>query len=101
MDLGVGSFVFAQGLVFSKKLETFSIFSAFKTSIVLTVIGIIRTLSTKALNYGVSLLEYGVHWNFFYTLAALPILVLPFALVKRDYAILGILVAIGNCLAVH
>jgi phosphatidylinositol glycan class W len=98
MDLGTGFFVFAQGIVFSKKLESFSLTSAFKTSLTLFVIGIGRTVSTKALNYGVSVLEYGVHWNFFYTLGALPILILPFTLFRKwlDYGVMAVIIAASN-----
>ncbi|KAF2128011.1 GPI-anchored wall transfer protein 1 [Dothidotthia symphoricarpi CBS 119687] len=85
MDMGVGSFVFTAGVVsvraflkegagrrpsLSKRLIT-----SIRHSIPLLVLGIIRLISVKGLDYAEHVTEYGVHWNFFFTLGFLP----PFA----------------------
>lgn len=85
MDMGVGSFVFTAGVVsvrsslkegtgrqppLSKRLIT-----SFRHALPLLVLGTIRLISVKGLDYAEHVTEYGVHWNFFYTLGFLP----PFA----------------------
>ncbi|CAK1357489.1 GPI-anchored wall transfer protein 1 [Cercospora beticola] len=81
MDMGVGSFVFAAGIVAArqqlkedneasrslvKRLK-----SALRHSLPLAVLGFVRLLSVKKLDYAEHVSEYGVHWNFFFTLALL------------------------------
>ncbi|KAF2211777.1 hypothetical protein CERZMDRAFT_42628 [Cercospora zeae-maydis SCOH1-5] len=81
MDMGVGSFVFAAGIVAArqqlkedneasrslvKRLK-----AAFRHSLPLTLLGFVRLLSVKKLDYAEHVSEYGVHWNFFFTLALL------------------------------
>lgn len=85
MDMGVGSFVFTAGVVaarsalkvdsgrrppLSKRLTT-----SFRHAIPLLALGTIRFISVKGLDYAEHVTEYGVHWNFFFTLGFLP----PFA----------------------
>lgn len=84
MDMGVGSFVFSAGVVsaravlksrvsrspkaaFSKRL-----LGSVRHSIPLLVLGLIRLWSVKGLDYAEHVTEYGVHWNFFFTLGFLP-----------------------------
>ncbi|CDK26698.1 unnamed protein product [Kuraishia capsulata CBS 1993] len=95
MDLGVGSFVFSMGMVSERpvlvqKFNTISgsglrPVSAVKSYISyvgrsifavipLIILGGIRLLSVKSLEYQEHVTEYGKHWNFFITLAALPVL---------------------------
>lgn len=80
MDMGVGSFVFLMGLVLSRailrsahipwgRLITGSIIKALP----LLFLGTARCLSVKLLQYQEHMTEYGVHWNFFFTLGLLPI----------------------------
>lgn len=82
MDMGVGSFVFAAGVVAArqqlkeKHLAVRSMVTRLKTamrhSLPLFVLGMGRLVSVKNLDYAEHVSEYGVHWNFFFTLALLP-----------------------------
>ncbi|KAB8304214.1 hypothetical protein EYC80_003632 [Monilinia laxa] len=84
MDLGVGSFVFSGGLVgarpilkelsstrTSSKLST-RLYNSLRHALPLIVLGTIRLYSVKGLDYAEHVTEYGVHWNFFFTLAFIP-----------------------------
>jgi len=81
MDMGVGSFVFAAGTVAARQQlkERFAQSSSFvervktamRHSLPLLALGIIRFWSVKNLDYAEHVSEYGVHWNFFFTLALL------------------------------
>jgi phosphatidylinositol glycan class W len=82
MDMGVGSFVFTAGVVsvrsslkegtgkrppLSQRLIT-----SLRHSIPLLVLGTVRLISVKGLDYAEHVTEYGIHWNFFFTLGFLP-----------------------------
>lgn len=106
MDMGVGSFVFTAGVVsarsalkeapskkarLSKRLVT-----SLRHAIPLLVLGTIRFISVKGLDYAEHVSEYGVHWNFFFTLGFLP----PFAALLQSafdlvpsYAVLSCVLA--------
>ena len=86
MDMGVGSFVFSAGLVSAKALikDQFlgqkmslskRLLNSCRHSVPLFVLGLIRFYSVKGLDYAEHVTEYGVHWNFFFTLAFLGPLV--------------------------
>lgn len=83
MDVGVGSFVFSAGIVaarpvlkeqISGRRQTLNarLYSSARHSLPLFILGFIRLYSVKGLDYAEHLTEYGVHWNFFFTLALLP-----------------------------
>jgi len=84
MDVGVGSFVFAAGLVAARPvlkdrlagkgatpLST-RLYQSGRHSLPLIVLGLIRLYTVKGLDYAEHVTEYGVHWNFFFTLGFLP-----------------------------
>ncbi|KAL8710158.1 MAG: hypothetical protein Q9220_005241 [cf. Caloplaca sp. 1 TL-2023] len=86
MDMGVGSFVFAAGLVSARSIlkaraaantssVAVSLEASLRHSLPLLALGFVRFYSVKGLDYAEHVSEYGVHWNFFFTLALLP----PFA----------------------
>ncbi|KAG5922622.1 Glucosaminyl phosphatidylinositol (GlcN-PI) nositol acylation protein [Claviceps africana] len=107
MDMGVGSFVFTAGVVAARPVlkERASdrpvalvrrlVYSA-RHSAPLLVLGVIRLLSVKGLDYAEHVSEYGVHWNFFFTLGLLPPFVATLQPVLRympSYAGLALLVS--------
>merc|ERR1712091_362270 len=86
MDLGAGSFVVSGGFVSwharrsrrSGGTGKLTYWSALKPVVVrsapLLVVGLIRLATNKGLEYQEHVSEYGVHWNFFFTLAVVGIL---------------------------
>ncbi|XP_020520071.1 uncharacterized protein At4g17910 isoform X2 [Amborella trichopoda] len=76
MDLGVGSFVVANALVSrqARKAPSTKHGAAFQSVSPLILLGFARVLLTRAVDYQVHVGEYGVHWNFFFTLAAVSLL---------------------------
>jgi phosphatidylinositol glycan class W len=110
MDLGVGSFVFSGGVVsarsvlkdrvsgaLAKKTLAQRFISSIRHSVPLLVLGLIRLYSVKNLEYAEHVTEYGVHWNFFFTLGFLPPFVEIFeglATIIPSYEILSLAVAV-------
>lgn len=83
MDLGVGSFVFSAGVVSARPILkdrlagratglSSRLYSSAKHSLPLFALGFIRIYSVKGLEFPEHVTEYGIHWNFFFTLAFLP-----------------------------
>ncbi|KKZ66510.1 phosphatidylinositol glycan, class W [[Emmonsia] crescens] len=110
MDLGVGSFVFSGGVVSARSIlkaqSTSSSNGSLPTrllrsarhTIPLFVLGLIRLYSVKGLDYAEHVTEYGVHWNFFFTLAFLgPFVEILHSLtaIIPSYEALSLLIAIG------
>ncbi|GAB1310014.1 Glucosaminyl phosphatidylinositol (GlcN-PI) nositol acylation protein [Madurella fahalii] len=108
MDMGVGSFVFSAGVVASRPvlkeradsratpLGTRLVLSL-RHSLPLLALGVVRLLSVKGLDYAEHVTEYGVHWNFFFTLGFLPPFVALFQSALKvvpSYAGLAILLGV-------
>lgn len=98
MDLGVGSFVFSNGLV---SPEARSIPCSLKKNIFscvpLIVLGLFRLVSVSLIGYHENVAEYGVHWNFFFSLAAVRILsslILHFVEVTKKIWVMSVVVAV-------
>lgn len=69
MDLGVGYFICSNGIVTKNLISNMDLFKTIKSCGVLIFLGFTRLLSVKSVNYHEHASEYGVHWNFFFTLA--------------------------------
>ncbi|KAJ6264500.1 hypothetical protein Dda_0647 [Drechslerella dactyloides] len=83
MDLGVGSFVFANGVATARSIlrddylgKTAPLLTRLKRSLrssfALLTLGLVRLALTKTADYHEHITEYGLHWNFFMTLGFLP-----------------------------
>lgn len=71
MDLGTGSFIFSSALVssFAKRGTYRPSKTVVRRSMPLILLGLVRLVSHKGLDYQEHATEYGIHWNFFFTLA--------------------------------
>ncbi|KAK4170109.1 GWT1-domain-containing protein [Cladorrhinum sp. PSN259] len=108
MDMGVGSFVYSAGIVASRPLLkeraaekntplAARLIKSIRHSLPLLALGIIRLLSVKGLDYAEHVTEYGVHWNFFFTLGFLPPFVALFQSALKlvpSYAGLAVLLSV-------
>ncbi|XP_063410091.1 phosphatidylinositol-glycan biosynthesis class W protein-like [Mytilus trossulus] len=82
MDAGVGLFVVSNAVVSPEaqnKLTQgqnrfYQVYKSILSSLPLLVLGLARVITTKGVNYQEHATEYGTHWNFFFTLAAVKIL---------------------------
>jgi phosphatidylinositol glycan class W len=70
MDLGAGSFVYSSALVssFAKGGSHTSSKTVFHKYIPLIILGLVRLATHKGLDYQEHVTEYGVHWNFLFSL---------------------------------
>ncbi|PBK80196.1 GWT1-domain-containing protein [Armillaria gallica] len=105
MDLGVGAFVFSQGVISAIPLVKNPAYlaSPVLSKLVVTirkvfpvmVLGIVRVLLVKGTEYPEHETEYGTHWNFFITLALLPLMeiLLHPVILRVPISMLGILIA--------
>ncbi|CAD5118462.1 DgyrCDS7167 [Dimorphilus gyrociliatus] len=81
MDIGVGSFVFANGIVSPQATGKSGVDNSFWrnikknliSSLPLIGLGFGRLYSLKATDYHEHVTEYGIHWNFFFTLAIVKV----------------------------
>lgn len=76
MDVGVGSFIFS-GAIISRKARGINIkkssfenlYNSFFLILPLVILGFGRFIVIKSFGYQEHITEYGIHWNFFMTLA--------------------------------
>ena len=81
MDIGVGAFVVSGGLVSrmtQPEKSSTSLWTEILRIIPLLVLGAVRIVIVWGVDYQEHVSEYGVHWNFFFTLACLSCLTLAF-----------------------
>jgi glucosaminylphosphatidylinositol acyltransferase len=114
MDVGAASFVFSAGLVSPKargggRGGSFSPATTSRSYTVrryllhtfpLVALGFIRLATNKGLEYQEHVSEYGVHWNFFFTLGALAMMT-PLVVIKTPtfYLPVAILAVYQLCLS--
>ncbi|CDH48259.1 gpi-anchored wall transfer protein 1 [Lichtheimia corymbifera JMRC:FSU:9682] len=79
MDVGVGSVVFSSGIVASRAYlnrhpvpRMMAMIKAFRSALPILTLGFLRFILTKGVDYQEHTSEYGLHWNFFFTLGFLP-----------------------------
>ncbi|MCO5566128.1 hypothetical protein L7F22_019804 [Adiantum nelumboides] len=106
MDLGVGSFVFSLGIISAAPLlrspsqrfkpMRFQLLRDARKSLPMILLGGVRVIMVKGVDYPEHVSEYGVHWNFFITLALLPF----FGTILRPFAKLARFSTIGLILSV-
>lgn len=84
MDIGVGTFMMAHGITApesrcqnDKKLSLRSylklLFVTLRNILPLLVVGLLRLIFVKGTDYQEHVTEYGVHWNFFFTVAVVRV----------------------------
>ncbi|KAF8800890.1 hypothetical protein BYT27DRAFT_7116401 [Phlegmacium glaucopus] len=105
MDLGVGSFVFSQGIVSAIQLikdPTYltspimpKLLRVTRKSFPIIVLGLVRVILVKGTDYPEHETEYGRHWNFFITLALLPILQVLFHPLLLHFPIALVAILLG------
>jgi hypothetical protein len=104
MDTGVGLFVISNAIVapealgYKVKTQTFTsaMWKAIKSSTPLLLLGSARFFITQQIDYQMHVSEYGVHWNFYITLAMTKILcTLILQFVGSNYSLMIAVVAIG------
>ncbi|PWA61808.1 transferase [Artemisia annua] len=97
MDVGVGAFVFANSFVShqARGISTMGLRSALSSTSPLLFLGFARLVSTTGVDYQVHVGEYGVHWNFFFTLAGVAVLTSVINISSKYCWLVGSLVLIG------
>lgn len=76
MDVGVGAYIISNAIVSPEARGLLSrdtgfispVMKSLKSSFPLLVLGIARLMSVKGTDYQEHVSEYGIHWNFFFTL---------------------------------
>ncbi|KAL1928839.1 hypothetical protein VTP01DRAFT_2625 [Rhizomucor pusillus] len=100
MDVGVGSVVFSSGIVSSRaylstipsKSKLSQLVASVRSALSILILGTLRLLLTKGVDYQEHHSEYGLHWNFFFTLGFLPPFVTLASFLHRivPFSILGL-----------
>ena len=73
MDIGVGAFVFSSGLTskHARHIPNYTrVGGILRPILPVIVLGFIRLATVKGVKYQEHISEYGVHWNFYFTLAS-------------------------------
>ena len=115
MDMGVGAFVFSGGVAGARSLlkekqqsnhrqnlpnsTLRSLLQSLRHAAPLVALGAVRVASTKGVDYAEHVTEYGVHWNFYFTLALLAPGVALLRVLHRaipSYAVLALLLSAAH-----
>lgn len=100
MDVGVGTVIFSTAMMAARHYPRHNngrppatgpvtLWDATRSTLPLLVLGLARMVLVKGIGYQEHVSEYGVHWNFFVTLGALPILLnLTYRLVPARHSLL-------------
>jgi len=94
MDMGVGSFLLSNALVY-RQTQKKNFANLVLRIIPLLVLGFIRLLTVKGTDYQEHVTEYGVHWNFFFTLAIISLFAGMCNISETRGALYGLLLALG------
>jgi phosphatidylinositol glycan class W len=106
MDMGVGSFVFSLGIVSALPMLKSArnrfrpwrqqLAADVRKSVPLVLLGSVRVIMVKGVAYPEHVSEYGVHWNFFFTLALLPFAATLSRPVARHarYSVIGLVLTV-------
>ncbi|ELR22369.1 phosphatidylinositol glycan, class W, putative [Acanthamoeba castellanii str. Neff] len=94
MDMGVGSFLLSNALVY-RQTRRKSVVNLLLRMAPLLVLGCVRLLTVKSTDYQEHVTEYGVHWNFFFTLAAVSLLAGLCNVSEAKGAVYGLLLALA------
>lgn len=101
MDVGVGLFIFANGIVAPEtRYRHHTLRKSIIDSFPLLALGGARFFVTKEANYHVPVSEYGIHWNFFITLAVTKIvssLILKIVQVHHTFTSAVVLLFLHEC----
>lgn len=98
MDVGVGIIIFGSGASFGFSNRIKSSWSDYLQVFLLIFIGCIRMITVRSLEYHQHFSEYGIHWNFFFTLAIIN-LVKELFLRKVNSSSIGVLFSVLVMLA--
>ncbi|XP_053695631.1 uncharacterized protein LOC128743132 [Sabethes cyaneus] len=108
MDVGVGLYMFSNGIVYKvddgRKLDWLRVRSVLLGSLPLVVLGMARFFVTQEIDYQQHVSEYGVHWNFFITLAIVKIFGTLIMDAVRDLEVakfIGITILCGHEMMLH
>eukprot|EP01118_Nematostelium_gracile_P012750 TRINITY_DN4703_c0_g1_i2.p1 TRINITY_DN4703_c0_g1~~TRINITY_DN4703_c0_g1_i2.p1 ORF type:complete len:456 (+),score=74.79 TRINITY_DN4703_c0_g1_i2:36-1403(+) len=102
MDVGVGAFLFAQAMTSKQARNSVKkasriqlLLSTIKSTIPLLIFGFVRLLSVKGTNYQEHASEYGVHWNFFFSMASVAVFLAVLDVPIHLNGIFGALILFG------
>ncbi|ORZ03423.1 hypothetical protein BCR43DRAFT_535734 [Syncephalastrum racemosum] len=104
MDVGVGSVVFSSGIVAARSYVNqnapagiYALLGSIRSALPILVLGFLRLALTKGVDYQEHHSEYGLHWNFFFTLGFLPpfVTLASFLYKLFPFSVLGGIIAAG------
>ena len=76
-------FAFYRG--FKQRLH--AVIKAAQSCIPLLIVGVARTVSVKTTDYQEHVSEYGVHWNFFFTLIVVKVIFIEMSSNNKEYTV--------------